>query len=42
MQDSFKKECIRLYGWEGTFIGLYSYKAETEDFKPIKLFQTEL
>ena len=42
MQDSFKKESIRLYGWEGTFIGLYSYKAETEDFKPIKLFQTEL
>lgn len=42
MQDAFKQECIRLYGWEGTFIGLYSYKTETNDFKPIKLFQTEL
>lgn len=42
MQDCYKKECIRLYGWEGTFIGLYAYKPETNDFKPIKLFQTEL
>ena len=42
MQDCYKKECIRLYGWEGTFIGLYAYKPETNDFKLIKLFQTEL
>ncbi len=42
MQEAYKKECIRLYGWEGTFIGLYAYKPETNDFKPIKLFQTEL
>ncbi len=42
MQDCYKKECIRLYGWEGTLIGLYAYKPETNDFKPIKLFQTEL
>ena len=42
MQERYKKECIRLYGWEGTFIGLYAYKPETNDFKPIKLFQTEL
>lgn len=42
MRECYKKECIRLYGWEGTFIGLYAYKPETNDFKPIKLFQTEL
>ena len=42
MQDAYKQECIRLYGWEQTFIGLYAYMPETKDFKPIKLFQTEL
>lgn len=42
MQDAYKQECIRLYGWEQTFIGLYAYMSETKDFKPIKLFQTEL
>ena len=42
MQDTYKQECIRLYGWEQTFIGLYAYMPETKDFKPIKLFQTEL
>lgn len=42
MQDSYRKDCIRLYGWEGTFVGLYAYMPQTKDFKPIKLFQTEL
>lgn len=42
MQEKYKQDCIRLYGWEGTFIGLFSYKEATKDFKPIKLFQTEL
>ena len=31
MQDAYKQECIRLYGWEQTFIGLYAYMPETKD-----------
>lgn len=42
MREVYRRECIRLYGWENTFIGLYAYMPQTSDFKPIKLFQTEL
>lgn len=38
MKDSCKTDRIRFYREDGTFIGIYEYKEETLDFKPVKLF----
>lgn len=31
-------EIIRLYDWNNTFIGLYSYQVHEDEYKPVKLF----
>ena len=28
----------RIYNPEDSFVGIYTYKAETDDFKPVKIF----
>ena len=38
MKDSCKTDRIRFYREDGSFIGIYEYKEETFDFKPVKLF----
>ena len=38
MRDSCKADRIRFYQEDGTFIGIYEYREETLDFKPVKLF----
>lgn len=38
MKDAYKISRIRLYREDETFIGIYEYKEETLDFKPVKLF----
>ncbi len=38
MNDSYKANRIRLYREDETFIGIYEYKEETSDFRPVKRF----
>lgn len=38
MKDFCKTDRIRFYREDGSFIGIYEYKEETFDFKPVKLF----
>lgn len=37
-QDSYRQKEIRIYDSEGRFVGLYQFKQQEKDLKPVKIF----
>ncbi|MEE1009397.1 MAG: tRNA pseudouridine(55) synthase TruB [Agathobacter sp.] len=38
LDEISNKETVRLYDWKHSFIGLYEFKDDRKDFKPVKIF----
>ena len=38
LDEISNQETVRLYDWKHSFIGLYEFKDDRKDFKPVKIF----